>query len=326
MGFGEDGEVIDPAASEAERDNEKAQSLRTERSGDMEGSKIKNIVIIILLLLNGFLLVLVGGRWAQDTQSHDAARSSAIQVIRDGGILLDDDAVPAEMNLTGLEARRDLEQEKVRVETLLGADVTVEARGGEVYRYRSARGWVQFHSTGEFLAEFTPDAYVLGETSAQEHAAQMLAQLGFDGQMTEDEVQDGDGSVVFRQTVDGVPLLGCRATMNYQDGALISITGGRCSLGQPYPVGEEAVASVATMLIRLYNGLNELGDIYSRIDSVEPAYTVSVALSGVTRLEPVWYVKTDTDVYQMDVRTGQVGRLNTAEAVTVTVQELVTGE
>lgn len=276
----------------------------------MEGSKIKNIVIIILLLLNGFLLVLVGGRWAQDTQSHDAARSSAIQVIREGGIQLQEADVPREMTLGAMEARRDVSTERALAAGLLGEGMTVEARGGEVYRYHSPLGWVQFHSTGEFLAEFEPGAFVPDGLTTQEHGANVLARLGFEAQLLED---DGEGAVSFRQLVDGVPLLGCQATLNYRDGSLVSITGGRRLPGQPQPAGERESLSVATALMRLYNGLKGLGDIYNRVESIHPAYTMRVGLSGPARLDPVWYVKTDTGSYQLDTRTGQVSRLGIAQ-------------
>ena len=274
----------------------------------MEGTKIKNIIIIVLLLLNGFLLVLVGGRWAQDTQSHDVARESAIQIIRDSGIVLEDQAVPREISLPGLQAQRDLDREQALAAKLLGAAITVEARGGDVYRYQSERGWLQIHSTGEFLAEFEPGAFAAGEEDEAQHGTRLLKDLGFEGRVLE----RSDQSITFLQTVNGAPVLGCQATLHYLNGSLVGIAGGRRIPGRTVSDGEKNPVSVATALMRLYNGLNELGDIYNRIDSIEPAYTLSVSLSGPAQLTPVWYVRTDTGAYQLDPRTGQVGRVGSA--------------
>lgn len=278
----------------------------------MEGTKIKNIVIIILLLLNGFLLVLVGGRRMEDSNSQDTARNSAIQVIREGGVKLEESDVPREMTLGSLQAQRDLTRENELAARVLGDGMTVEARGGDVYRYSSPKGWVQFHSTGEFLAEFEPGAFPLEEEQAGHHGAQLLALLDFDAQPLEDTVDGGRKSITFRQSVDGVPVLGCQAVLDYRDGNLVRITGGRRLPGQPHPTGEESTLSVATALMRLYNGLKGLGDIYNCIESITPAYTLSSSLSGPARLEPVWYVKTDTGAYQLDTRTGQISRYGTA--------------
>ena len=135
----------------------------------MEGRKIKNIVIVILLLLNGFLLVLVGGRWAQDTQSRDTALNSAVQIIRNSGITLEDAVIPRETSAVDLVARREPEQERDLAARLLGGEVTTQARGGEVYRYENQRGWLQFHGTGEFLGEFAPGAFAVGEEDEVQH-------------------------------------------------------------------------------------------------------------------------------------------------------------
>ena len=281
----------------------------------MEGTKIKNIVIIILLLLNGFLLVLVGGRWAQDTQSRDVARSSAIQVIRESGIELEETAVPREMTLGVLQARRDLEQERTLAAGLLGGNMTVEARGGEVYRYHSPLGWVQFHSTGEFLAEFEPGAFAAGEEDETQHGARLLQELGFENRVLQkmefggQDSEDSDRSITYLQTVNGAPVPDCQATLHYQKGILVSM-GGRRVPGRTVSDGETNAVSVATALMRLYNGLNELGDVYNRIDSIESAYTLNVNLSGTAQLTPVWLVKTDTGAYQLDAHAGQLSRVS----------------
>lgn len=290
----------------------------------MEGRKIKNIVIAILLLLNGFLLVLVGGRWAEDSHSHELARGSAIEIIRAGGVQLDEEIVPQDTALPTLQARRDLTRETELAAILLGGQVSVEALGGEVYRCSNENGWIQFHSTGEFMAELKGRAFSLTQDAAR-HAASLLAGLGFDSRVLEDTVENGTGSVALGQILDGVPVLNCQAVLYYRDGELVSITQGSRVPGETaHTAGEESM-SVATALMRLYNGLKELGDIYTRIESITPAYTMSVGLSGPARLEPVWYIKTDTGAYQMDIHTGQLGRLGSvamaAEAHTVLTEE-----
>lgn len=277
----------------------------------MEGGKIKNIVIVILLILNGFLLFLVGGRRMETSHSHESARNSAIQIIRNGGVQLEGEIVPENTELSALQAQRDPEQEKALAAAVLGADVSVEALGGEVYRCHNENGWIQFHSTGEFMAELEGPAFILQGEAAQ-HAAGLLLGLGFDSRVLADTVQDGTGSVTLGQLLNGVPVLDCQAVARYRDGVLVSITQGRRLPGVAHAAAPKETLSVSTALMRLYNGLKELGDIYTRIEEITPAYTMSVDLSGTARLDPVWYVKTDAGVYQMDLCTGQLGRLGGA--------------
>lgn len=277
----------------------------------MEGGRIKNIVIVILLLLNGFLLVLVGGRWAEDSNSHEAARSSAIEIIRAGGIQLDEETVPQSKCLPTLQAQRNLSQETELAAALLGGAVSVEALGGEVYRCHNENGWIQFHSTGEFMAELERGVF-LGTEDAVRHAGSLLAKLGFESRELENTVEQGTGRVTLGQVQDGAPVLNCQVSLHYRDGALVSITQGRRVPGQAVRADGEETMSLSTALMRMYNGLRELGDIYTRIESITPAYTMSVSLSGPALLEPVWYIKTDTGTYQMDLRAGQISRLGSA--------------
>ena len=278
----------------------------------MEGTKIKNIIILILLLLNGCLLFLVGGRWFEDSHSHETARNSAIQVIRAGGAELEEAVVPREMTLERMQMERDLSRESRLASYLLGGAVSTQARGGEVYRYQNENGWIQFHSTGEFIAELTPGAFHTGGQDEALYGASMLKRLGFDCQVPEVQGEDGEDSVTFYQLWQGTPVLNCQATLNYREGCLVSITDARGLLGEPRHSPGESDMSVATALMRMYNGLKELGDIYTCIERIEPAYTMSVGLSGVAQLTPVWYVKTDTGTYQMDTQTGQISRMGTA--------------
>lgn len=272
----------------------------------MEWSKLKNIIIIILLLLNGFLLLLVWGWDAQDARSREAARLEAIAFVQSEGVELSESAVPRAMDLLPMEVSRDLEAEEGLAGRLLG-EVTAEARGGQVYRYFNQSGSVQFHSGGEFSARFAPGAFPVGELDAAEYAASVLAQLNIRGRAVESTFSGGEGSITFLQELDGVPLLDCRIVLRFENGCLTAIAEGKRLPGTPCADGRSAVA-VSTALMRLYNGLRELGDVYSRIDGITQAYTLSVSLSGPARLTPVWYVRTDTGAYQLDVVTGALTR------------------
>ncbi len=52
----------------------------------MEWSKIKNIIILLLLLVNGFLLVLVGMRQGENRRYQQSALTQALQVLERSGI------------------------------------------------------------------------------------------------------------------------------------------------------------------------------------------------------------------------------------------------
>lgn len=275
----------------------------------MEWAKIKNIIIMILLVLNAMLLFIVVEREVQDRRSQQTARNNAIAIIRNSGVLLEDETVPRSMELAVKHFVRDVEQERALAGDLLGQNVTVEVRGGDVYRYYNETGWIQFHSAGEFLAEFASGIFPLENRAVAEHASDVLGRMGFSGQLVENSVENGNGTVTFRQTLDGSPILNCQATLRYRDGQLAGIEDGRRLTGVPVEDNGRPTISVATALMRLFNGLRELGDIYNEIDSIIPAYSVSAELSGPADLKPVWYVKTDTGTYQLDTSDGSLSRM-----------------
>lgn len=274
----------------------------------VEGGKLKNIIIIILLLLNLFLLSLVGGRWLEDAQSAESARQSAIEVLRASGVAVEDETVPHAMELRAAQAERDLVREQGLAAALLTGAVEVENRGGEVYRYTNANGRMQVHSTGEFWAQFEPGVYLLSDRPAREHSAAVLSRLEMDVVVLEDRVEQGNGTITLRQTAGGVPVLNSQVTLHYADGQLAQISGGRWVVGKPVFSEQTRKVTVATALVRLLNGMKELGDVYNRIDAITPAYILEVTLFGSAQLNPVWHVRTDTGEYRLDLHSGTMGR------------------
>ncbi len=273
----------------------------------MEGSKLKNIVIVILVLLNLFLLILSGGRRMQDARNREQARTAAVTVIQNGGVSLDAQIVPTAMSLLPMTAQRDLKMERQQAEGLLGGEVSVQALGGEVYRYSNGAGWLQVHSTGQYSAQLNPGAALSEQERPEDHAAALLTRLDIQSRAVEDRVSDGQGEVVLNQTLDGAELLDCQAIVRYEDGCAVQISGSRRLLGQAQRA-EGTPVTVATALMRLYNGLKDMGDIYSAIRGITPAYVLSAQGASSVRLTPVWQVETDTGVYRLDTLTGSLTR------------------
>ena len=113
--------------------------------------------------------------------------------------------------------------------------------------------------------------------------------------------------MVMTQMLDTTPLTDCRVEVRYENGCAVSIVGGRRLLGVPEREGGTPI-TVATAMMRLYNGLNDLGDVYSEILEIIPTYALYADRTGSTRLTPVWQVRTDTGLYRLDNLTGELTR------------------
>lgn len=277
----------------------------------MAWPKIKNIIILILLVTNLGLLTFTASREVRARQLQDEARSDAIAFLQQKGIELDGDQVPRTMTLQPMLVTRDLEREGVLAAALLEGAVSVQARGADVYRYYNENGSIQFHSSGEFSAYFSGGAQRAGTEDWVEQGKKTLEKLDFQGELLDSQGDRNNGTLTFRETWKGVPLLSCQASLNYEDGVLVSITGARRLTGEPEANSAGSSITVATALMKFYTGLidNEIGDVCREIRSITQAYTVTTALSGPAALVPVWYITTDTGAaYQLDLLEGTLSR------------------
>ena len=271
----------------------------------METPKLKNIILLILVITNICLLILVGQSEWKDDYLNWQARTEAINFLNRKQVKVDGDSIPREIQLQPFRTERDLEREERLAVQLLGNAVEKESKGAGVYRYENERGFIQFHSDGAFQAEFVPGAFPVGEDGARAGSA-LLEKLGFESRLEREE----EGRRTFVQLWQGDPLFICQVTVEEEDGCLTALTSGRRLVGQPVQDSSRRTISVSTALIRLYNGINELGDVCSRIDKIDAGYMTSSTLSGSMAVTPVWRATTDTGLYQLDLVTGNLIRIS----------------
>lgn len=269
----------------------------------MEWPKLKNIILLILALTNLCLLIFVVQRELRDSQLQHQARREAIQFLENRGVAVEEEQVPQTMELSPQTVERDLEEEARLAAALLGQEAAAEDRGAGVYRYSSADGSIQFHSDGSFSAQLSPGAFPLGE-DREKDCLEILAKLDFQGELLEEK----ENALVFRQLWEGYPLFTQQVTLEVTEGCLTAMTSGRRLVGEPAEDESRHTISVVTALIDFLNGLNDLGDVCSRIDAITPGYVAATSLSGPMTMTPVWRVTTDTGAYQLDLLAGELGR------------------
>ena len=269
----------------------------------MEWSKLKNMILIILAATDLFLLAFVVQRELQNSQFQRQAREDAIRFLSDRGVQVSEEQIPSRMELLPQRAERNLETERTLAVRLFGEDVQMEDRGGGVYRYFNVNGSIQFHSDGAFSAHFSAGNFPVGEDQIA-YCQRLLARLDFDAEL----VGETETRLTFRQLWENRPLFTQQVTMEISGGCLTAITAGRRLLGAPTPEPSEPI-TVPTALIAFLNGVNLLGDVCNRIDSITPGYVASVTLSGPMTLTPVWRIATDTGSYQLDVMSAELSRV-----------------
>lgn len=273
----------------------------------MEWSKIKNIIILILALLNVFLLVLVGVREGRSARYQEEARSEAVEVLENSGIEFLPQRIPGDLSLPfwAVERERIGESEDAMARALLG-DVSKELQGGDIQAsYTSEKGQADFYSSGRFIFTFRAGALPLEGREPEQHAADCLEQLAFEGELLGVKTGEERTVVTFCQTWSGDPVFSCQAVFTYEDGALVSIDAQRLS-GAAAQTDGEPLLSTASVLIRFLAGVNDGAvNVCTQLKEMTPGYQANLT-RPVSTLTPVWRIVTDTGVYYLDGVSGQI--------------------
>ena len=274
----------------------------------MEWRKLKDIIILILLLVNGFLLVLVGSRWGESQQYERSALDGVVQVLENNGVRVDRDAAAPADALVPLTIERDLDREAKLARALLGDETEADNRGGGLYLYRSGLGEVSIRPGGELSAQLTHDNWWHSE-KPEALAASLLKDMGLDFQSAGTDGQGGWTFVRFRQLWDGVPLFSCEVEFAFEDGFLRTIQGTLLAVGQP-GTEDGQVLDLPTALLRFLDGVTATGDVCTAVRAMVPGSRASsTPLSGGVRLTAAWLVSTDTADYYLDGATGALSRV-----------------
>lgn len=273
----------------------------------MEWPKLKNIVILILLLANLFLLIMVGVQEHGSVQYQEQALTNAASVLENNGIRMDRANIPSELELTPLTVVRDLESEAALATALLGTCDTSDLGGGR-YAYEGPLGWVEFRSNGNFSVTFHDDVLkVKTDGGEEDHALNLMKEVGLTAVLASREENGSRVSLTLCQTWQGMPIYSCQIVMKYEDGCLQSVAGQRL-MGTPQSGSDKSeLISVPTALLRILNGINDLGDICNEITAMEPGYLLTISADAI-RMIPMWYVTTDTGAYSLNALTGVLER------------------
>lgn len=275
----------------------------------MSWSKLKTIIIYILVLLNLFLLGLVGMNRLRAKRYEEAALSEAAAVLEHNNIAVDRSGLPGEIDLQTATVARDIEKEGRLVRILLGEDVLVSPAGGGMYVYRSAAGEADFRSNGEFTVTFgQPQEEAPAGADSPRALMKTLGLRVWESWETEDSAtaaQSLEGAPVYSVGSSGQAL---GVTYVYDAQGKLSSVSGRIFPGKLTADQEsEKPLSLSTALISFFGFLSDSGDVCREIRKVSPVYRVAAAGDPV-RLTPAWQFTTDTGEYFLDACTAEVTR------------------
>lgn len=266
----------------------------------METRRLKNIAILILLLLNIFLLLLLGYQYYQARQAAtDSAEQLSVLFAADQ-LTLSRQVDLTQQPLSPLTLSRDTAAEEAMARFLFGEDVTSLSQGGGIISYSSPWGTLQFRSGGGFEGS----RLSLQVNDVLEFSGQFCQEFGY--QDLSAQVEGTVHTVTGTQHANGVPISGGQVELVFTDGTLTSVRGTRVSLENASARASDPL-SCTTALVRFLDHRRTSGDICRQVESVQCIYELYQS-SSTHQLIPVWQIVTDTHTYHVDCEAGTVTR------------------
>lgn len=272
----------------------------------MDTAKVKNIIIMVLLLVNLCLLALVAYDRIEAAGIRKQAEEDVTAAFEHSGIQLTAD-VPWGETVDTFSLYRDKEREHSMVRRIIGR-CTVQDLGGNILFYKGARGEARFRGTGEFQIMPTDGGIETG-TDPIATATDVLRSMGFTVDASSASmVQDGQAiTVTLTCCFRGKIAYNCNVKFLFSTENLLLIDGRR-----PLEKGETGDAETldaATALMRFLAEVRQAGLVCTEVRSVELGYLMDASAAGDGDMTPFWRIETDLGQNYINGITGESGSL-----------------
>lgn len=271
----------------------------------MRWSKIKNIIILLLLIVNLFLLGMAGLRTWRSRENLRRTWEQTVTLLERRGLKYLPEGDPGELTLTPQQITLDTPTRE-QVELLLGEELTESASGSAV-TYTAGEA-AAVCSPGTLSALLDPSRHPLKGADPGQAGLELLAQLGYEAREVGRSSGEEGETVTFDLAWAGVPVHGWNSTLSCDGEGLTALTVRPLNgTAQSLPAGGEPI-SAATALARFLEALTEEGYVCSQVVALYPGYAVTGVSGDRITLTPVWYIETDAQpsCFALDGYTGGV--------------------
>jgi len=274
----------------------------------LDRCRLKNVIILILLLVNVFLLACLAQRRLSEQEAFHRTAEQLVSLFREDGMSLDADAISRADPPDGVTLPRDTSLEQQAAAFLLGEELPSSDQGGGIYHYAGAAGEALFRSSGGFEASGT-----LASGDVEAFCQDFCRTFSYD--LPEIRL-DGNGSGTFSAAAvyGRLSVFNCTVTFTVQDYVLTAVSGTLLPKnGTAFP-GEQPL-SAAGALAAFQQMRRESAVVASTVTDTQLCYELQNAGADMS-LAPVWRIVTDTEDYYVNCYTGTVtaGGARTGEA------------
>lgn len=276
----------------------------------MEWPRVKNILIVLLVIVNVFLFIAYANSAMRDSRVEKETREHVTSVLEKRGFSMNPELIPQKGTvLYPARAARDTEGELQIAQMLLG-ETTSDRLGSGTVRYQSEKGEVRFRSGSFFEITLLDCEQVQNTDSMREFvrdiAKKLEMQINSQEIPVEEEAESYRASIV--QTIIGVPIYNCRLSIWVLPDHSAKITGRMIPDQITILRGQEPYA-ISGLLLNLIEELNVQGITSGTIEELSPGYRIGTSAgsgqSGTVYAIPIWKIRVSGTEYYMNAMNGK---------------------
>lgn len=267
----------------------------------MDRYRLKNIIIIILLLVNGFLLGVLSMRQTSVNASHRQTAEQLVELFAADGMTLRAEDIPAKAAPAGQSLTRDMGREREVAAFFLGKNPIRADQGGEIYSYTGdSGGAAQFRAGGSFDI-----ACVLSGADGAGLVREFCQKFSYSEPVfVLDEEGSGTASAVCRY--NKLPVPNCTVTFTLDRGTLLAVSGTLLpEKGAELSFDQEPL-SAAAALTAFQKMRRERQAAVSSVTEITSCYELQSSTSATMSLVPAWCITTDTGKYYVNCSSSEV--------------------
>ncbi len=266
----------------------------------MAWSRVKSILIAMLIAVNAFLILFYGITAWRENRYKDQYTKDLLATASALGVTLDESLTDTEVEkLLPIYVYRNERKDAEIAKKLLGECETTEAEDGTM-SYTSNRGTIFFAKDGQV------ELALFGETPKSEREAQRKIKsiLRKMGQSYESISFAESGVAHAKLTAVGMPVFNAVLTFSFsEDGLHVS---GQRVLHDPQQVRSAEIRELPGLLLSLFGHWDTMGETKKTITGIDLGYLVKNMNGKRVTVLPVWRVSEAASDWYINAMDGSV--------------------
>ena len=268
----------------------------------MERFRLKNVIILILVFANLFLLASLLMRKSAEAESRQQATEQLVALFAADNIRLDPSLVSYQTPPSSKYLIRTPEREQAAAMFFLGSSLVYADQGGDIYTYTGSNGAAMFRSTGSFDIAGTL-------TTSSEDAQELCRRFCKEFSYSEPQFQinaQGNGTGTAICQFSDLAVYNCSVTFTIQNNILTMVSGTLLPENHTDVTAKISSLSASAALTTFQQFRRENGGVVSAVSDLYLSYELQSTPTSAMTLIPSWCIVTDTVQYYVNCGTGSI--------------------